>query len=178
MLQCKFLSPSEFDAAKKARLELGRSRGADPAWLAANKAQYGWASLRDVIPPGSMWFSTWYFDPADPDDQRQRQSALADLAANKFVADVHYLSKFYWTTWSEKRPPISVLCPNGAEWCVDAKSSNGFGWTVVGEPPLISCTPSIDVPGYHGFLGINGAAPGFFTPDLAGRGPNKMGLPR
>ena len=123
-----------------------------------------------------MWFAGWYFDPKNPAHASRRQSALAYIRDNP--TGNYYLSKFYWENWSQKRPPIVVLCPNGAEWCVDAKSSNGMGWTVVGEPPLLSCTPSIDVPGYHGFLGINGAPPGHFTPDIAKRGPGGMGLPR
>jgi hypothetical protein len=54
-----------------------------------------------------------------------------------------------------------VLTPNGKEWCVDAKSSNGDGWVVTGDPPKITCYPSIVVPDYHGFL-----REGVFTPNM------------
>ena len=71
------------------------------------------------------------------------------------------LSPHYESTWKEKRPPLQVVCPNGKEWCVDAISSNGDGWVVTGEPPSITCSPSIAVPGYHGFL-----QNGIFTADI------------
>lgn len=175
MLACRFLTSDEFKAAEEARMALAKKREADPAWMATNKVTYGWASLRDVIAPGSMWFSEWSFDPKDPDDVPRRLKALERIA-NK-TPNPSRLSRFYWESWSTTRPPISVLCPNGAEWCVDAVASNGEGWQVTGTPPLITCAPSIDVPGYHGFLGINGAPAGHFTKDLARRGPDGMGLP-
>lgn len=178
MLACKLLSDEEHEAAEAERMKLGKSRGNDAAWLAANQATYGWASFDEIVPPGSMWFSRWYFDPNDPDDQPRRNAALVRIASGVFDPKKEYLSKFYWLSWSTVRPPISVLCPNGREWCVDACSSNGDGWQVTGAAPLIVCNPSIDVTGYHGFLGMNDAPPGHFTPDLAGRGPNGMGLRR
>jgi hypothetical protein len=82
-----------------------------------------------------------------------------------------FLSVHYWRDWSDKRPPICVVCPNGEWWEVDRKSSNGEGWIVTGELPTITCSPSIVVDGYHGFLRA-----GEFTPDLEGRGPG--GTPR
>lgn len=149
--------------AQDARMALGRQRDGDAAWKAANGATYGWARLDEVITaPCPMWFSPWMFDPIDPEHRARRDRALAAIADGSFG----YLSRFYWTTWSDKRPPISVLCPNGAEWCVDARSSNGDGWQVSGDPPLLVVTPSIQVPGYHGFLGSNGAPPGHFTGNL------------
>ena len=178
MMLCRLLSDAEHSDAEARRLALGKARGLDGSWMQANNAKYGWASLSDVIAPGSMWFSTWYFDPKDPGDKPRRDHALARIANGTFKAKTEYLSRFYWLTWSTKRSPISVLCPNGAEWCIDAVSSNGEGWTVEGDAPLLKVAPSIDVPGYHGFLGNNGAAPGHFTKDLANRGPGGMGLPR
>lgn len=66
------------------------------------------------------------------------------------------LSEHYWQTWSRVRPPLCVVCPNGAQWEIDRKSSNGSGWVVTGSWPNLNCSPSIVVPGYHGFL-QNGA---------------------
>ena len=175
---CRLLSDAEHSDAETRRMALGKARGLDGTWMQANNAKYGWASLNEVTAPGSMWFSTWYFDPKDPGDKPRRDHALARIANGTFKAKTEYLSRFYWLTWSTKRSPISVLCPNGAEWCIDSVSSNGEGWTVEGDAPLLKVAPSIDVPGYHGFLGINGAPLGHFTPDLAKRGPNGMGLPR
>ena len=149
---CRLLSDAEHSDAEARRLALGKARGLDGSWMQANNAKYGWASLSDVIPPGSMWFSTWYFDPKDPGDKPRRDHALARIANGTFKAKTEYLSRFYWLTWSTKRSPISVLCPNGAEWCIDAVSSNGEGWTVEGDAPLVTCSPSIDCNGYHGWL--------------------------
>ena len=104
--------------------------------------------------PGMMWFSPWYYDPTGKLNTR-RENGNA------------FLSIHYWRDWAEKRAPLSVLGPDGNEWCVDRGSSNGDGWTVIGEAPSITCAPSIVLPGYHGFL-----RGGVFTADLdAGRQP-------
>ena len=98
--------------------------------------------------PGSMWFCPWYCGPDD--DQTER------------IPD--FLSVHYQNDWKGKRAPIAVRCPSGDLWVVDQNSSNGTGWAVTGEAPNITCTPSIVVPGYHGFL-----QNGIFTDDLEGR---------
>lgn len=171
---CHFLDDAAHSAAEEARMALARRRSADPQWLTANKTDYGWASLREVVQPCAMWLSTWYFDPTAPEDALRRATALAAIADGTFGQGErnYYLSRHYWTTWSDKRPPINVLCPNGGEWCVDAKSSNGDGWTVSGEPPRITCVPSILLKGYHGFL-----RDGVFTPDLDGNRNGGIGVP-
>lgn len=104
--------------------------------------------------PGMMWLAPWYWDPAKGDENRMRRGGA-------------HLSPHYWRDHAGTRPPIVVCCPNGREWMVDAKSTNGDGWKVTGEPPTITCAPSIAVPGYHGFL-----RDGVFTEDVEGRGPN------
>lgn len=82
---------------------------------------------------------------------------------------------------------LNVVCPGGHEWMIDGPASNctmkedrgPYGqahrcWTRTGTPPLIqvgkqwgkTCSAgagSIQAGSYHGFLGINGAAPGYFT---------------
>lgn len=102
--------------------------------------------------PGAMWFCPWYCGPTD--DQAEQ---IPDFLS------IHYLND-----WKGKRAPIAVRCPNGGVWVPDQKSSNGTGWTVVGDAPNITCTPSIDIKtgakGYHGFL-----QNGIFTDDLEGR---------
>lgn len=97
--------------------------------------------------PLAMWYAPWYHDPAE----------------GKIDAEKHFLSIHYQNDWSDKRPPLCVRCPNGSIWVPDQKSSNGTGWKVTGEAPNISCSPSISVPGYHGFL-----RDGLFTADLDG----------
>jgi hypothetical protein len=157
--QVKFYNREEFRVLDDARLALAKKRGEDPAWLSANKAEYGWARIDEVAEPGTcvMWEAYWFHDPQDPGDAAARENALANPNIN------HFLSRFYWKDWSHIRAPLCVLCPNGQEWCIDAKSSNGDGWTVTGEAPLVSASPSIVVPGYHGFLGSNGQPPGWFS---------------
>lgn len=162
MMKVRLLTAKEFSEAEDARMALAKKRGADPEWLAANKVTYGWASMVDIVGPGAMWETPWYFDPKDPEDQSRREYALAHLDEKNV-----YLSKFYWQQWSHIRPPLSVLCPNGVEWCIDACASNGPGWTVTGTAPLVTCSPSISVPGYHGWL-----KNGEFTDDCEGRGPH------
>ena len=163
MTLCRFLDETEFRKADDARLALAKQRGNDPAWLAANKSSYGHASLAEITGGGVMWFATWYFNPANPAHTIRREQALRAIAEGGFGTGErnYYLSRFYWQDWSDKRPPICVMCPNGKEWCVDSKSSNGEGWRVLGNPPLITCSPSIQVPGYHGFL-----TSGVFSPPL------------
>ena len=152
---CHFLDAAAFRAADDLRMEFAKRR------VDGKKG----ASLHEVVKPCAMWFSDWYFDPKDPADKYQRDKALAEIAAGTFEQPANksrwYLSSHYWKDWSAKRPPISVLCPSGSEWCIDAVSSNGTGWTVTGDVPKITATPSIVVPGYHGFL-----KDGVFTPNM------------
>jgi hypothetical protein len=101
--------------------------------------------------PGDMWFCTWYFDPENPEDRKYR-------------LEHDFLSIYYRNEYYKTRAPIAVVCPDRSVWIVDQKSSNGEGWQVLGEAPIITCTPSIVVPGYHGFL-----RDGIFTEDLEGR---------
>lgn len=85
---------------------------------------------------GAMWLADW-FPPTfgSPIHQRERPG----------------------------QPHLIVRCPghNGGyhDWDVDAKSSNGDGWSWTGTPPMVTATPSIGVPGpgpdgwaYHGWL--------------------------
>lgn len=96
----------------------------------------------------------------------------------------------FWTSECDKGPDgksLVVICPNGSEWMIDGFASNctqkddrgPYGiahrcWTRTGVPPLISvgkqygktCAAgggSIQAGDYHGFLGTQGAQPGYFT---------------
>lgn len=118
---------------------------------------------RRVFLPGMAWFMDWYFDPTG-ERERAGKNVMFKLADRGRLG---HLSSHYWRDWSDKRPPVCVVCPNGEWWEIDRKSSNGDGWTVTGALPAITCAPSIVVSGYHGFL-----RNGEFTPDIEGRGPN------
>lgn len=129
-----------------------------------------------MFTPGMAWYQPFYWDPLGM-LQELRNSHLQGNGFN-FVGEPYYnhgnpmLSVHYWNDWADKRPPICVVCPNGQEWEIDRKSSNGSGWVVTGELPNIVCSPSIVVPGYHGFLGTGSNGPGWFTVNLDGPEPN------
>lgn len=79
------------------------------------------------------------------------------------------LSPQYVQTHKANRAPLIVELPDGP-FCIDSKVSGGsHGWTVTGEPPNITVSPSINSnpgypDGYHGFL-----QNGTITDDLEGR---------
>ncbi|WP_156967925.1 hypothetical protein [Methylosinus sp. PW1] len=115
-----------------------------------------WRNDPRILTPGMAWYQPWYWHP-DGSGCLPRGS--------------EFLSDYYWKDWADKRAPICVVCPNGEQWEIDRKSSNGNGWVVVGELPDITVSPSILVNGYHGFLrGVQ------FTADVDGRPPN--GIPQ
>jgi len=107
------------------------------------------------------WFEPWYWDPGSTEPPDDYGGVYPCKEGNDF------LSIHYWQTWSKIRPPICVVCPNGRQWEIDRKSSNGTGWTVSGEWPNLTCNPSIVVEGYHGFL-----QGGRFTASLDGLPPD------
>lgn len=116
-----------------------------------------------IFTPGMAWFEPWYYDPTG-ESQRAGKYVMCEKGDP-------FLSVHYWRDWADKRAPICVVCPNGEQWEIDRKSRDGDGWTVTGELPNITCSPSIVVDGYHGFL-----RDGLFTADVDGRPPN--GIPR
>lgn len=71
-----------------------------------------------------------------------------------------------------RRPPLLVFLPGVGWWCVDsAYSANGQpvpsreSWAVTGEPPRITLSPSVDLPGlYHGWI-----RDGVISDDVEGR---------
>lgn len=148
----RFLSPEERDTLNADAISRGYYR-----------------DDRRIFRPGWGWHETWYWDPVKAAELGA--PTWAEYQA-KFPDGHHFyggrmLSRFYWETWSRIRPPICVVLPNGEQWEMDRKSSNGEGWQVSGAWPNLTCSPSIAAKGYHGFL-QNGA----FTPDLDGRAPD------
>jgi hypothetical protein len=47
---------------------------------------------------------------------------------------------------------ISVVCPDGAVWCIDDEATSGGHWTRTGTAPKLTVQPSIQTPDYHGHL--------------------------
>jgi hypothetical protein len=90
--------------------------------------------------------------------------------ADKRYTDHLHLSQHYHRDWSDKRLPLYVMTPGGG-WCVDGQPVVGGqyqesgGWTVTGEVPNITVSPSINFPGYyHGWL-----QNGILSDDLDGK---------
>lgn len=170
MIACRLLQPAEFSRQEDAR------RKAVGAWMQKNGNTWTdelRALNKSFFPPGTMWFCPWYHDPSNPKHQERARKMLARPASDWEPTRDRgiFLSRHYYETWADKRPPIEVVGPNHHSWCPDQVSSNGTGWTVTGIPPLISCTPSIwlaqgSPDAYHGYLGSNGAPPGFFGPPV------------
>jgi hypothetical protein len=82
-----------------------------------------------------------------------------------------FLSAQYDRDHRGKRPPLMVCLPNRVVFCVDRvaddpeTNATRDGWTVTGEPPNITVSPSIDHPGgYHGWI-----RDGVITDDCEGR---------
>jgi hypothetical protein len=80
------------------------------------------------------------------------------------------LSPEYKRDWYGKRLPLFVMTPAGP-WCIDAVSTDGHGnnndhgWTITGEAPNVTASPSINFQGgYHGWL-----QNGVLSDDVEGR---------
>ena len=64
----------------------------------------------------------------------------------------------YYRQFNSHRKPLMVVCPNGDWFLIDGMASKdgvsfGNGWTVVGDAPLITVSPSIHLVGrWHGWL--------------------------
>lgn len=107
-------------------------------------AERGISSMR----PGDMYYAPWQLEPA------YREG----------------LSARYFTEHSETRAPVVVILPDGTPFCVDQRAWNnggyfGDGWTVTGDVPVITVSPSINVVGsYHGYI-----IEGEITDDIDGR---------
>ncbi len=112
--------------------------------------------------PGDMWFAPWMVDAFKTPEE---------LIKSTFV------SPEYIRDWLGKRPPIVVILPNGDRFMVDkccfdmtAGKQSDHGWTVTGEAPNITLSPSINcirdnhAEGYHSYL-----RNGILEDDLEGR---------
>lgn len=113
-----------------------------------------------VFVPGMAWYQPFYYDPlgemaafvaSHPGSNYRAKPMIAEKPANPDDRS-GFLSPHYWRDWVDKRAPICVVCPNGEQWEIDRWSSNGTGWTVTGDLPNITCSPSIVAGDYHGFL--------------------------
>lgn len=64
----------------------------------------------------------------------------------------------YMRDWAGKRLPLIVRLPGAGDFAIDCRffeggNYYGDGWTVIGDPPLITVSPSINIVGsYHGYI--------------------------
>jgi hypothetical protein len=91
-----------------------------------------------------------------------------------------FLSDAFLARWhaGDRRMPLVVRLPGGVgDFCVDGPEwRNGVrgtgGWNVTGTPPNITVQPSINGPGYHGWV-----TNGIISDDVDGRKLGPDGSP-
>lgn len=120
----------------------------------AARAEHGY------LPVGAIYPATWLIDRAE--------GWLASSLSPRYRAD-----------WMASRPPYVVKLPDGTEFCIDSRATRdgqfvGDGWTVAGELPRVTLSPSINIVGsYHGWI-----ADGVISDDCEGRRfPHARGVP-
>ena len=110
----------------------------------------------DMLQPGDLYYCPWYTrKEIGKKDLGEGKSQLIYNDSSEWLPKdecTEILSSYYMNDHYGKRNPIMVMLPSREEWCVDQKSSNSEGWQVTGEPPYITCHPSINANNYHGFL--------------------------
>jgi hypothetical protein len=65
-----------------------------------------------------------------------------------------------------ERDPLCLRLPDGSHWVMDCRAAQGneTGWTITGEAPVLTASPSINTGRYHGWL-----IDGVLSEDLDGR---------
>lgn len=118
---------------------------------------------RDALKVGDM-----FYGPAKEEMQLRGKYTLWVYMQCRF------LSEHYWANNSHRRP-LFVVLPGQHLFCIDGQEWNSGrhwgGWTVTGEVPDITVSPSINIGGlYHGWL-----KDGVLSDDVEGRvyGPDE-----
>lgn len=114
--------------------------------------------LKDTQPDGRLPIGTmWYHHEGPPAGTVREPNA--------------FLSVEYYRDHLGKRPALWVRLPNRDDFCLDSVSrdgradGSGRGWTVTGDAPNVTVSPSInDVGYYHGWL-----QNGVLSEDVEGR---------
>lgn len=115
--------------------------------------------LRELPDSGSV-----HFDPGDCFYARP-ESIKTRADGSRWIWG-HQLSDEYESLRASTRLPLLVKLPYGGDFCVDsAVTGESRGWTVTGDPPNITVSPSINcVNLYHGWI-----RDGELTDDVDGR---------
>lgn len=83
------------------------------------------------------------------------------------------LSPEYQSDWHKKRHPVVVYLPDRIDFCPDlCADGTNSGWTVTGETPNLTFSPSVNILGmWHGYV-----RDGQITDDIEGRRYDANGL--
>lgn len=105
---------------------------------------------KDRLEVGDMWYVDY----------------LIDAATGAAYCEEGGLSDDYVRDHAGKRAPLAVVLPNGDIFGIDTHiTGSRRGWTVTGEAPNITVSPSINFIGrYHGWL-----QNGVLSEDVEGR---------
>lgn len=124
--------------------------------------------------PGLAYEAWWLFQPAAAHNAEIRD---AQRAAAEDGRPTQAFSPEYWLHWSDKRPPLCVILPNGEEYILDQALADGTGHKITGwkqdDGSSLTASGEIVTRGYRGRL-----KGGFLSDDLDGRGTKKQGLNR
>lgn len=122
------------------------------AWQCQMREPPTAADRKAGVRVGDMWYAPWM---------------ISGTETARYMLD-HYLSTRYAAEHMARRPPLMVRLPGGIDFCIDSRADSPggeSGWTVTGEPPAITVSPSINVMHhYHGFI-----REGVITDDCEGR---------
>jgi len=121
----------------------------------------GTASDYGALPVSALVPGTMYYGEPCMIDRSNRYGAFCLMTL---------LSSEYLRDWLATRLPLFVVLPNGEEFCPDfsysyTRGNTQEGWTVTGDAPNITVSPSINFVGrWHGFL-----QNGVLSEDVEGR---------
>lgn len=103
----------------------------------------------------------YVFKPDDPWQHNLTRLWVRKDTGQKWTLGDAPPGAMWYADWLEgveaykKKSPdggILILKTPGGDWNIDAKSSNGNGWTRTGVPPKVTANPSILADKYHGWL--------------------------
>lgn len=86
------------------------------------------------------------------------------------IANRSLLTSDYRSARAQLREPLFVVLPDGCNFCVDSVTMKDgvpglAGWSVAGEAPRLTLTPSVDIKGgWHGYI-----RDGEISDDVSGR---------
>lgn len=164
VIQCFFLEPS--DTVEESLRRFVFFKGEEPITCVGGKGYHDAETVIGTKPWTPDVCNADDFDHADP---RWPKSCACGYVFQPEDAWQHNMTRLYvrkdtgalmtlsasppgamwyadWYPDEEKRAPdgrVLIVKTPGGDWNVDAKSSNGPGWTRTGTPPNVTANPSI-----------------------------------